>query len=241
MRQTSCWKKSNPRGSGATYLPAFPTVTCITRPSRNDCTNTSTTGTSSILQGHNERVKRYYQDQWNACIPDTEQNKDWTNKPKISVLMAVHNGEKFLPQALESIYRQTCQDFEFIIVDDASSDRTPEILLDRKDSRTAIYRNAQRQGLTKSLNVGLKLCRGEYVARMDADDVSLPQRFEKQLKVLEGNPACLVVGCWCARIDAEGKGLRPVAVADGACGHQGGACRPETAWPTAPPWCGGPP
>ena len=157
------------------------------------------------LQGHNERVTHYYQDQWNACIPDKEENKDWTNKPKISVLMAVHNGEKFLLQALDSIYRQTCRDFEFVIVDDGSSDRTPEILLDRKDSRTVIYRNAQRQGLTKSLNTGLKLCRGEYVARMDADDVSLPRRFEKQLEVLEKNPQCLVVGCWCARIDSEGK------------------------------------
>ena len=64
------------------------------------------------LQGHNERVTHYYHDQWNACIPDKEENKDWTNKPKISVLMAVHNGERFLAQAMESIYRQTCQDFD---------------------------------------------------------------------------------------------------------------------------------
>jgi glycosyltransferase involved in cell wall biosynthesis/radical SAM superfamily enzyme YgiQ (UPF0313 family)/MoaA/NifB/PqqE/SkfB family radical SAM enzyme/spore maturation protein CgeB len=156
------------------------------------------------LQGHNNRVKHYYRGQWNACIPDTEQAKDWTNKPKVSVLMCVHNGERFVRQALESIYTQTYQDFEVIVVDDASTDRTADILLQMKDARTFIYRNSENKGLTKSLNIGLKLCRGEYVARMDADDISLPQRFEKQIEFLEKNPKCLVVGSWCAKIDGDG-------------------------------------
>ncbi|MFQ6034255.1 MAG: glycosyltransferase [Sedimentisphaerales bacterium] len=157
------------------------------------------------LPEHNNKVKHYYGGSWNAYIPDTEQNKDWTNKPKVSVLICVYNGEKFIGQALESIYSQTYQDFELIIVDDASTDNTPDILVNIRDSRTFIYRNSQNKGLTKSLNIGLKLCRGQYIARMDADDISAPQRFEKQVEFLDENPNCLAVGCWCNWIDSEGK------------------------------------
>jgi glycosyltransferase involved in cell wall biosynthesis/SAM-dependent methyltransferase len=157
------------------------------------------------LQRHNSRVKRYYGDNLNAYIPDNEENKDMTVKPKVSVLMSVYNCEKFIEQALRSIYNQTCQDFEVVIVDDGSTDKTADILFNMKDSRTFIYRNSENKGLTKSLNIGLKLCRGEYVARMDADDVSYPQRFEKQVKFLDENPDCTALGCWCNRIDSKGQ------------------------------------
>ncbi len=157
------------------------------------------------LRGHNDRVRQCYHGRWNAEIPDAEERKDWTGKPKVSVLMAVHNGERFIRDALASIYRQTCQDFEVVIVDDGSTDRTPEILLEMKDARTSIYRNPSNVGLTKSLNTGLRLCRGEYVARMDADDVSDPKRFEAQVRFLDTHPHCLVVGTWCHRIDAQGQ------------------------------------
>jgi len=157
------------------------------------------------LQGHNNNVDRYYGGSWNAYIPDTEERKDWTGKPKVSVLIPVYNCERFISQALESVYNQTYQNFEVIIVDDGSTDRTSEILVDMKDSRTFIYRNPQNKGLTRSLNIGLKLCRGEYVARMDADDVSYPQRFEKQVRFLNENPDCLVVGSWCNWIDSNGE------------------------------------
>ena len=153
------------------------------------------------LQGHNSRVKCYYSDNARACIPDNENNKDMTIKPKVSVLMSVYNGEKFIEKALQSIYNQTYQDFEVIIVDDGSTDRTPDILFNMKDSRTFIYRNPENKGLTKSLNIGLKLCRGEYIARMDADDISYPRRFEKQVRFLDENPDCAALGCWCNRID----------------------------------------
>lgn len=157
------------------------------------------------LQGHNSRVKRYYGDNLNFYIPNDERNKDMTLKPKVSVLICVCNGEKFIGQALESIYNQTYQDFEVVIVDDGSTDRTADILLDMKDSRTFIYRNSENKGLTKSLNIGLKLCRGEYVARMDADDISYPQRFEKQVRFLDENPNGIALGCWCNRIDSNGQ------------------------------------
>ncbi len=157
------------------------------------------------LQGHNYRAGRYYNNGLNAFIPDEEKRKDMANKPRISVLISVHNTESYIEEALRSIYNQTCQDFEVVIIDDASTDGTSEILLKMKDRRTVIYRNSVNRGLTKSLNIGLKLCRGEYVARMDADDISHPQRFERQVKFLEENPDCAAVGSWCYRIDADGK------------------------------------
>jgi glycosyltransferase involved in cell wall biosynthesis len=121
------------------------------------------------------------------------------------VLMSVYNCENFIEQALKSIYNQTYQDFEVIIVDDASTDKTSEILVEMKDSRTFIYRNSGNLGLTKSLNIGLKLCRGKYIARMDADDISDPQRFEKQVRYLDENPKCLALGSWYKRIDSAGQ------------------------------------
>ncbi|MHC4616154.1 MAG: glycosyltransferase [Planctomycetota bacterium] len=157
------------------------------------------------LQGHNNRIKQYKRGSREACIPDEEDNKDMTIRPKVSVLMAVYNCEKFIGRALESVYGQTYQNFEVVVVDDASTDGTSEILLNMKDSRTVIYRNPENKGLTESLNIGLKLCRGEYIARMDADDVSLPTRFEKQVRFLDERPACLAVGSWCIRIDDSEK------------------------------------
>jgi len=157
------------------------------------------------LQGHNSKVKHYYGADSNAYIPFDEAKKDMASRPKISVLMSVYNGEKFIKQALTSIYNQTYQDFEVIIVDDASTDKTSDMLVNMKDTRTFIYRNSENKGLTKSLNIGLKLCRGEYIARMDADDISRPQRFEKQVRFLDENPKCVALGCWCDRINANGE------------------------------------
>ncbi|MBN1796321.1 MAG: glycosyltransferase [Sedimentisphaerales bacterium] len=156
------------------------------------------------LQGHNLRVKQFYGDGLNACIPTEESRKDAANPPKISVLMAAHNGEKYIGQALQSIYNQSFQDFEVVVVDDAGTDKTSDILLKMKDSRTSIYRNSKNLGLTKSLNIGLKLCRGEFVARMDADDISYPQRFAKQMQFFAEHPDTDVLGCWCHRIDNKG-------------------------------------
>ncbi len=156
------------------------------------------------LSGHNERVRRYYGDGGSAGIPDTEEKKDWAAAPKVSVLMAVRNGERFVREAIASLYGQTYQDFELIVVDDGSTDGTPEILQQVKDSRTFIYRNAENLGLTKSLNKGLSLCRGDYVARMDADDVSAPERLAKQVAFLEGHPDIALVGTPYYHIDAQG-------------------------------------
>ena len=109
--------------------------------------------------------------------------------PKVSVLMSVYNGEKYLREAVESILNQTFRDFEFIIIDDGSTDSTNEIIRSYSDCRIRLLENEENIGLTKSLNKGIDQCRGEYIARMDGDDVSLQQRFSKQLEYLINNPA----------------------------------------------------
>lgn len=157
------------------------------------------------LQGHDKRVTHYYGTGFKGYIPREEHRKDMTSRPKVSILMAAYNAERFIEQALQSIYDQNFQDFEVVIVDDCSTDATADILLKMKDSRTAIYRNATNQGLTKSLNAGIKLCRGDYIARMDADDISHPGRFEKQVRFLDDNPDCIAVGSWYERIDENGR------------------------------------
>ncbi|MCP3178429.1 glycosyltransferase [Desulfuromonas sp. KJ2020] len=157
------------------------------------------------LHGHNSHVDRYYGGDSQAKIPFDRSREEDSSSPKVSVLLSVYNGEKYLPEALDSIFAQTFQDFELIVVDDGSTDRTPEILLQYRDSRTLIYRNQENMGLTRSLNLGLKFCRGDYVARMDADDISAPQRLERQVRFLEENPDHALVGSSYCILDDDGK------------------------------------
>lgn len=121
------------------------------------------------------------------------------NNPKVSVVMSTYNRESFLPAAIESILNQTFDDFEFIIINDGSSDKTADILEDyaRKDKRIRIITNKENKGLIYSLNVGLDNAKGTYVARMDDDDdVSLPTRLEKQYNFMEENKDFAVVSSW---------------------------------------------
>lgn len=115
---------------------------------------------------------------------------------KLSVIMSILNGERYLASAVESILGQTFKDFEFFIIDDGSSDGSREMLqaYAKKDDRIRLRVHEKNQGLTACLNEALAEARGEYVARMDADDVSLPERFEKQVVWLDAHPACGVLG-----------------------------------------------
>ncbi len=109
--------------------------------------------------------------------------------------MAVYNTEKeFLEQSIQSILNQTYTDFEFIIIDDYSNEETQEFLKTFTDSRIQIHRNPENQGLTKSLNNALSYAKGTYIARMDSDDISLPNRFETQIRYMEAHPECGVCG-----------------------------------------------
>jgi len=117
--------------------------------------------------------------------------------PPISVVMAVYNSEQTAPESIESILQQTFGDFEFIIVDDGSTDSTEEILhaYARLDNRIKLY-TQENLGLIASLNRHCRLAKGRYIARMDADDVSSPDRFEKQFRFLEAHPEIGVLGTW---------------------------------------------
>lgn len=120
-------------------------------------------------------------------------NKKMTNNiPSISVIMPVFNNREFVREAVKSVLDQTIPDFEFIIIDDASTDGTSDILNKYKsrDKRIKVVRNKKNQGLTKSLNIGLRHAQGEYIARMDGDDICVKKRLEKQLNYMKNYPGC---------------------------------------------------
>jgi len=126
--------------------------------------------------------------------------------PKISVIMATHNTPKlWLHEAISSILKQSYKDFEFIIIDDASTENQREIILEYKDPRIIFIRNNVNLGLTKSLNLGLKIAKGKYIARMDSDDISQIDRFEKQLNFMENNTQYAVVGSYRRAFGVENK------------------------------------
>lgn len=121
--------------------------------------------------------------------------------PKVTVLMSVYNGERFLCKAIESILGQTWKDFEFLIINDRSTDNSKNIVLSFNDSRIRFLENSSRKGLTKSLNRGLQLSHGELVARQDADDVSHPTRLARQILFLESHPEVVLLGSSARAID----------------------------------------
>ena len=127
--------------------------------------------------------------------------------PRVSVVMAVYNGERFLRQAVDSILSQTYTDFEFIIIDDGSTDGTAVILDSYVDPRLRVL-TQQNMGLVKSLNRGVDMARGEYIARMDADDISLARRLELQVRCLDAHWHTGALGTGAIEIDEKDRAIR---------------------------------
>ncbi len=127
---------------------------------------------------------------------------DSSREPLVSVVMAVHNGALWLSQAMESITRQTFSDYECIIIDDGSADGTLQIATSYASDRITVFKNSSNLGLAASLSLGMQLARGRYLVRMDADDVCLPTRFERQVAFMEANPQIAASGCWVETIGA---------------------------------------
>lgn len=125
----------------------------------------------------------------------------------ITVLMSVYNEkETFLKRSINSILHQTFADFEFIILDDCSTDENCREILEKykdKDGRIRLMRNEKNIGLTKSLNKGLGICEGKYIARIDGDDLADPYRLEKQLEFMENNPKFVLCGSWSLNINEK--------------------------------------
>jgi glycosyltransferase involved in cell wall biosynthesis len=127
------------------------------------------------------------------------------NNPKVSVIMSVYNEpEKYLRESIESILSQTFKDFEFIIILDNPNNKKAEKVINEykeKDKRIVFIRNEKNLGLAASLNKGVNIAKGEYIARMDADDIALPQRLEEQIKFIEKNKEIDLLFSWVYFID----------------------------------------
>jgi len=133
--------------------------------------------------------------------------------PLLSVVMPVRNGARWLGEAIDSVVQQTLSELELLVIDDGSTDETPQILSawSRRDSRIRVLRQHDR-GLVAALNYGLAEARGQFLARLDADDRAVPERLERQIRVLESAPSIGLLGSWAQRIDEHGRprgSLRP--------------------------------
>ncbi len=141
------------------------------------------------------------------------------SSPKVSVLMSVYNGSRYLQKSIKSILTQTFADFEFIIINDCSTDNTEKILREysEKDERIVLINNSENLGLTKSLNKGLSHAQGEFIARMDYDDIAISNRLEKQVEYLRQNPNCVAVGSEILIIDPDGS---PIGIKGQSVKHE---------------------
>lgn len=128
-------------------------------------------------------------------------------KPKVSVILPVYNGKRFIRQAVKSVFDQTFDNFELIVIDDGSTDKTFQTLSVFKDKRIRIIRNDQNLGVAKSLNIGMNVARGEYIARCDGDDINLKNRFKTQVKFLDNHQDYALVGSNVRLIDEKGKAI----------------------------------
>jgi glycosyltransferase involved in cell wall biosynthesis len=130
------------------------------------------------------------------------------SQPLVTVLMPVYNGGAFLRPTIQTILGQTYRDFEFLIINDCSTDDSLQTVLSFRDPRIRVHSNSANMGQTKSLNVGLRLASGQYIVVNDADDYSLPKRIETQLDFIVKNPEYPVVGTSCYVMDKQGQVTR---------------------------------
>ncbi len=134
--------------------------------------------------------------------------------PAISVLLPVRNGSRFVSAAIDSVLGQTFGDLELIVIDDASVDDTPAILNGYRDPRVLTIRNQMPVGLSGSVNAGLERARGQFIARMDADDIAMSHRLERQAHFLAMHPDVGILGSACLQIGESDEVLRTVVMPD---------------------------
>lgn len=137
-----------------------------------------------------------------------------SRQPQMSVIIPVRDGERWVAEAIGSVLAQTLADFELLVIDDGSADRTPEILAEfaARDRRLIVHRQ-QREGLVAALNRGLEQAAAPLIARLDADDIALPDRFRRQSEYMKAHPEVVLLGGWATIIhengDRRGKDMRP--------------------------------
>jgi glycosyltransferase involved in cell wall biosynthesis len=132
--------------------------------------------------------------------------------PTVTVLLPVYNAERFLRESVDSILSQTWRDFELLAIDDGSTDASLSILREYDDPRIRIIVNPRNLGLTATLNNGIRQARSDLVARMDADDIAVPARLEKQLQFLHASPQVALVGSWGYYVDENDRVLQKVTL-----------------------------
>lgn len=115
---------------------------------------------------------------------------------KVSVVTSVYNCENYIAETIESVINQTFEDWEFIIINDCSKDKSAEIIKSFNDKRIRFIDNESNQGQCKNLNMGISMARGEYIARLDHDDICYPDRFKKQIEYLDTHPEVVLCGSW---------------------------------------------
>ncbi len=143
--------------------------------------------------------------------------------PRVTVLMTVYNGQPYLREAIDSVLAQTFRDFELLVVDDASQDGSLETIRAYRDPRIHVVAHASNMGQAASLNEGLRVARGEYVARLDQDDRCVATRLDRQAQALDERPELAVVGSWVYYSDASGRTTGVVGMRVENFGHLLGA------------------
>lgn len=157
-----------------------------------------------------ESATKMYEAELPNCVDSTSMERP-KPEPLLSVVMPVYNVQGFVNEAIASILNQTIQDFEFVILDDGSTDDTAKILRDwqGRDRRIRVFTNPRNSGLSASSNLVVTKTKTPIVARMDGDDVSHPDRLRRQLDILESDQKVVAVGTLCDGIDARGRSTRP--------------------------------
>ncbi|MDT8439142.1 MAG: glycosyltransferase family A protein [Wenzhouxiangellaceae bacterium] len=130
--------------------------------------------------------------------------------PRVSVFIPVHNRADYIRVAVDSILAQDFEDFELIVVDDGSTDATPDVLAAYEDRRLRVARHDTNLGIPAARNRGLELARGEYLALLDSDDHAYPQRLGRQVAWLDAHPDIVQIGSWCSFMDADGRLMNKV-------------------------------
>ena len=121
--------------------------------------------------------------------------------PRVTVLMTAYNTAAYIKETIDSILQQTFTDFTLLVINDGSTDATADIVKSYSDPRLQLVDNKENTGLTAVLNIGLKLATGDYIARMDSDDIAAPHRLETQVRFMDSNPEVGIVGSWYQRFD----------------------------------------
>ena len=133
-----------------------------------------------------------------------------TQNPKVTVFIPVYNREQYVGEAIESILAQTFSDFEILVVDDGSTDRSVDKIRSYTDARIRLISNEENLGIPKTRNKGVELARGQYMAMLDSDDRAFPDRLEKQVAFLDLHPDYAQIGSWCRMMDAQGHVLNKI-------------------------------